>query len=140
MKLISTLFTLTLLTSFNAVADETPKTITLKAVMQQLVSNYNTLNYAILMEDFSTIEAAAHNISDHDKPDLSQRKKIMKGLKAGMAGFKQADSKVHDLAVQIEEAAKAKNMSLLIEQQAKMLNACMNCHTQYREEVTKLLK
>jgi len=42
--------------------------------------------------------------------------------------------------VDIEKAAKAKNMKTLIAKQSQMLKACMACHTTYRSRVIEMLK
>jgi len=113
---------------------------TLKQVMQQLGENYGSLDRATLLEDFGTAEKAAHAIAFHDKPSMGQRLKIMASLRMEMSDFKKADEKVHDLAIEIEQAAKAKDMPLLIKRQSQMLSACMACHTAYRSRVIDILK
>ncbi len=113
---------------------------TLKQVMQQLGQDYSDLDRAILLEDFETAEKAAHTIAFHDKPSMGQRMKILASLRLEMSDFKKADEKVHALAVEIEQAAKAKDMPLLIKRQSQMLSACMACHTSYRSRVIDILK
>lgn len=113
---------------------------TLKSVMQQLGKDYAALNQAILTDNFDNAKKAAHKIANHEKPSMSQKMKIMAGLRTEMPAFKKADDKVHDIAVEIEEAANSKNMPLLIKRQSKMLSACMACHTSYRNRVIQILK
>ena len=121
----------------------TPKPVSdgsLKRVMQQLGRDYSNLERAILWENFEAAAKAAHAIAYHDKPSMGQRMKIMGTLGSEMPEFKNADGKVHKLAVNIEEAARAKDMPLLIQHQSQMLSACMACHTTYRSRVIKALK
>jgi len=113
---------------------------TLKAVMQQLGKDHVSLNQAILMEDFAGAAKAANDIANHGKPSMFQKMKIMAGLRMDMSKFKKADGKVHNLALDIEKAAKAKNMKTLITKQSQMLKACMACHTTYRSRVIEMLK
>jgi len=113
---------------------------TLKAVMQQLGNDYNTLNQAVFLEDFDAAAKAANNIANHGKPSMFQKMKIMAGLRTDMPKFKKADAKVHNLALDIEKSAKAKNMAQLIQKQSAMLSACMSCHTSYRSRVIEILK
>lgn len=115
-------------------------TKSLKQVMQKLGRDYSSLDHAILMENFDGAAQAAHAIAYHDKPSMGQRMKIMGELGLEMLQFKKADSKVHDLAIRIEAAAKAKDMPLLIQHQSQMLSACMACHSTYRNRVVDLLK
>jgi len=112
---------------------------TLKAVMQQLGRDYAALDQAVLMEDFDAAAAAAGRIASHEKPSMFQRMKIMAGLRSEMSAFKQADGKVHSLAVDIKQAAEANDMLLLIQRQSAMLSACMACHTGYRSKVKHIL-
>ncbi|MDQ6954282.1 MAG: cytochrome c [Mariprofundaceae bacterium] len=113
---------------------------TLKSAMQQLGKDYAILNHAILMEDFDTAANAASHIANHEKPSVFQRMKIMAGLGTDMPSFKKADGKVHQLALDIEAAAKSKDMPLLIQHQSNMLKACMACHRSYRTKVIDFLK
>jgi len=112
----------------------------LKQVMQQLGQDYSKLDRAILMEDFETAAKAAHAIGFHDKPSMGQRLKILASLRMEMSDFKKADEKVHALSIEIEQAAKAKDMPLLIERQSQMLSACMGCHISYRNRIIDILK
>jgi len=112
----------------------------LKQVMQQLGQDYAKLDHAVLIEDFDTAANAAHAIGFHDKPSLGQRMKIMASLRTEMSDFKKADAKVHALSIEIEQAAKAKDMPLLIKRQSQMLSACMACHTSYRSKIVNILK
>jgi cytochrome c556 len=130
------LFTAVMLLATNSYAGDG----SLKQVMQQLGSDYSDLGDAILWEDFDAAAEAAHAIAYHDKPSMGQRMKIMGALGTEMPEFKKADGRVHDLALNIEEAARAKDMPLLIQHQSRMLTACMACHTTYRSRVIEALK
>jgi len=112
----------------------------LKQIMQQLGRDFDSLNQAILREDFAGAATAAHAIGFHDTPSMGQRMKLMTSLGTDMAKFKKADGKVHDLAITTEKAAKANDMPLLIKSQSELLSACMACHTSYRSRVVNLLK
>lgn len=138
-KVIQITLTAVMLIASNIVAAEPSEDGSLKQIMQQLGNDYSSLNHAILIEDFDGAASAAHAIASHDKPSLGQRMKVLSRLGSEMSAFKEADDKVHNLAITIEKAAKAKDMSLLIQQQSQMLAACMSCHTSYRSRVVNLL-
>ncbi|MES0371789.1 MAG: hypothetical protein ABUK11_05870 [Mariprofundaceae bacterium] len=125
------LFVVAMLLASNLYAGD----LSFKQVMQQLGSDYSDLDRAILWEDFDAAAEAAHAIAHHDKPSKQQRMKIMGILGGEMPNFKKADGNVHELAVKIEEAARVKDMQLLIQRQSQMLSACMTCHTAYRNSV-----
>lgn len=123
----------------NAGADDPASDGSLKQVMQRLDQDYSSLNHAILVKNFDAAERSAHAIAYHEKPSLGQRMKILRKLGSEMSAFKNADEKVHRLAIKVEEAAKAKDMSLLIRYQSQMLSTCMGCHTSYRNEIVNSL-
>ncbi len=112
----------------------------LKAIMQQLGVDYTALESAILLQDFDAAGKAAHAMAFHDTPSLGTKMKLMANLRTDMSKFKEADDKVHTLAVETEAAAKAKNMKVLIAKQSQMLSACMACHTSYRSRIIEILK
>lgn len=111
----------------------------LQAVMQQIGMDYAALDHAILREDFAGAATAAHAIAFHDTPSLGTKMKLMGSLRTEMKEFKKADGKVHHLALDIEKAAKAKDMKALIAKQSQMLSACMACHTSFRSRVISIL-
>ncbi len=111
----------------------------LKAIMQQLGIDYVALESAILLQDFDAAAKAAHAIAFHDTPSFGTKMKLMANLRSDMPKFKEADDKVHTLAVETEAAAKAKDMKALIAKQSQMLGACMACHTSYRSRVIEVL-
>ncbi|MBL1351929.1 MAG: cytochrome c [Zetaproteobacteria bacterium] len=113
---------------------------TLKVVMQHLGQDYAALNQAILVEDFEQAAQSAHKIAYHDEPSMWQKMKIMGSLRTEVPDFKKTDEKVHQLALNIEKEAKAKNMNGLIQQQSNMLSACMSCHSTYRQRIIKILQ
>jgi len=138
-KIIPILLAALLSFTVNARADGSASDGSLKQIMQQLGKDYSSLNQAILIKDFESAAGAAHAIAYHDTPSLGQRIKIMAVLRTDMAEFKEADGRVHDLAIQVEKAAKAKDMPSLIKYQSEMFNACMACHTNHRSRVAGLL-
>ncbi|MBN4060786.1 cytochrome c [bacterium AH-315-I20] len=118
----------------------TAKEGSLKAIMQQLGIDFSALESAILVEDFAAAEKAAHAMAFHDTPSFGTKMKLMASLRTDMPKFKEADDKVHNLALELEAAAKAKDVKTLIAKQSQMLSACMACHTSYRSRIIEILK
>ena len=112
----------------------------LKVIMQQLNVDYAALNIAIFMEDYVAAADAAQNIAYHDTVPMATKKKLKASLGKEMKMFKQADMKVHHLALDIEKAAQAKDMKTMIAKQSQMLSACMACHTSFRSRVIDILR
>ena len=121
-------------------SDAAAKRSSLKAIMQQLGKDYAAIDAAILSEDFAAAEQAAHGIAFHDEIPMATKMKLMKNLGSEMKSFKKADEKVHHLAHEIEQAAKANDMKTVIAKQSQMLGACMACHTSYRSRIIGILK
>ncbi|MDX8387058.1 MAG: hypothetical protein R8M46_00795 [Ghiorsea sp.] len=115
------------------------KGASLKVIMQHLKKDYDLLTQAMLDSDFDGAAEAAHAIAYHDKAPMAQKKRLKQAFGKEMKGFKQTDMKVHALALSIEEAAKSKDMKLLVQRQSKMLGSCMACHSTYRERAIKIL-
>ena len=112
----------------------------LLVIMQQLDVDYAALNAAIFKEDFETAAIAAQNIAYHDAVPMATKMKLKASLGQEMKMFKQADMKVHHLALDIEKAAQAKDMKTMIAKQSQMLSACMACHTSFRSRVIDILR
>lgn len=132
------LFAAAVLPAAVAPAAEKAEEGSLRQVMQQLGRDYAAMNRAILLEDFDGAAESARAIAYHDTPSMGQRLKIMAALKAEMPNFKEADERLHRLAVAVEEAARAGDMERMIRHQSQMLAACMSCHRPYRSRVVNL--
>ncbi len=113
---------------------------TLRRIMRDLGSDYAALNDAILKEDFALAAEAAGRIARHPRPGMGERMRLMRALGDEIRGFKAADRKVHKLALEVEDAAKRRDMKALIERQSRMLGACMACHVGYRARVVEILR
>ena len=90
------------------------KSITLKEVMQGLLTDTQLITEGIFLEDFPVIEKAAKHIAEHPKAPMTIRVKLAKAFGSEMLQFKSLDGKVHDTAVTINQAAKNKDMKTII--------------------------
>ena len=128
--------TLLILLTFSAFsADKVP---TLRSVMQGLGDSMDELNRGIFYEDFKNIEMAAFKVANHPKPK-SQLPTVIKTLNIRMPKFKAFDSKVHDSAMEIVEFAKKKDMDNILKKHKVIMNNCVACHTQFRNEISEAL-
>ena len=117
----------------------TEKAPTLKSVMQGLADSMDILNKGIFYEDFKKIELGAKGIAVHPKPK-SQLPTIIKTLNIRMLQFKGTDDKVHNAASSIRKLAKKKDMKGILKQHEIIMNNCVSCHTQFRDEIIEALK
>ncbi|MFQ3195545.1 MAG: hypothetical protein ACI9N3_002379 [Colwellia sp.] len=92
--------------------------------MQGLLSETKMITQGIILENFTLINDATENIIHHRKPAMSQRKKLMKALDDDIATFKGLDHIVHSGAMKIQQAAKDKNMVVVIAEYQKLITGC----------------
>ncbi|AOW77887.1 hypothetical protein A3Q34_14155 [Colwellia sp. PAMC 20917] len=114
--------------------------VTFKQVMQALLSDTKMITQGIILEDFSLVESAAQGIINHPKPAMSQRKKLMKALGSKVAIFKGFDKVVHGGAIKIKQAAKEKNMVVIVAEYQKLILACQSCHSTFKASLTIALQ
>lgn len=115
-------------------------TVTFKQVMQGLLIETKNITQGIVLEDFVLIERAAAGIVKHPKPAMSQRKKLMKSLASEVATFKSFDHVVHGGALKIAQAAKDKNMVIVIDEYQKLITGCQSCHSIFKARLSKALR
>tara|TARA_R110001592_G_scaffold193977_4_gene441346 strand:- start:2578 stop:3033 length:456 start_codon:yes stop_codon:yes gene_type:complete len=114
--------------------------VTFKQVMQALLSDTKMITQGIILEDFSLVESAAQGIINHPKPAMSQRKKLMKALRSKVATFKDFDKVVHGGAIKIKQAAKEKNMVVIVAEYQKLILGCQSCHSTFKASLTIALQ
>gem|GEM_PF-4102992 len=98
-----------LFTSAAAVAEtgaEAPKELALRKIMKDLGANMQTVAGAISMEDWPLIEKTAPLIADHPQPPMTEKLRIMAFIGTDMGKFKSYDTKVHEAADTLGQAAK----------------------------------
>jgi cytochrome c556 len=110
----------------------------LKEIMRELGSVVASLSTAIALEDYAAIETNASEIASHEMPDMETRMKIMSFLGERSVAFRGADEKTHLAAAMMAEAAKRKDMDVVLEAYSDMLSGCVECHTNFRADVRKL--
>jgi cytochrome c556 len=113
--------------------------VTFKDVMQGLLSETKMITQGIILEDFTLINDATESIINHPKPAMSQRKKLMKTLGDDIAIFKGLDHIVHSGAMKIQQAAKDKNMVVVIAEYQKLITGCQSCHSTFKAKLSKAL-
>ena len=135
-RAISTLLVLLLLPSV-ALAEETT---TLQIIMQGLRDNLVEITDGLLTDDFELVERGASAIANHPRIPPEQVKLVAAELGQEMPVFKQFDTRVHDLAVQISSAAKNGDDGAAISAFEDMIDGCFGCHTVYKDRVAGVLR
>ena len=112
----------------------------LKEIMQGLRDNLIEISDGLLTDDFELIAKGATSISEHPKIPAAQVQLVAAELGPEMAAFKQLDTDVHDLSLDIGIAAKALDRDAVNSSYQRMIEGCFNCHRKYEERVAAVLK
>jgi len=135
-RVISTLLVLMLVPSV-ALTDEAT---TLQIIMQGLRDNLVEITDGLLVADFELVDRGASAIANHPRIPPEQVQLVAAELGQEMPVFKQFDTRVHDLAVQISAAAKNSDGTAAISAFEEMIDGCFACHTVYKDRVMRVLR
>jgi cytochrome c556 len=108
------------------------KEMALRKIMKDLGANMQTLTHAISMEDWQQVERTAPLIADHPQPPMTEKLRIMAFMGTDMGKFKGHDTKVHEAADLLGQAAKAKDGTAVIAAFSSVQTACYSCHRDFR--------
>ena len=139
--LLTTFLSTLVLSSSTGAAESTGSNdVTLKIVMQGLLEDSIKINKGIFLEDFSMIETAADRVANHPAPPMATKRKLMTSLGFEMRKFKASDTIVHDLAVEIGQAAQKENMGAVVVKYHELLDGCLSCHEEFKARVSTILE
>ncbi len=116
------------------------KATTLKGIMQGLRDNLVDIADGVLVGDFDLVARGAAGIAGHPRIPLDQVRLVAEELGEEMAAFKQMDTTVHDLSLEIVAAAEARDRDLVVSGYHKMIDGCAACHDAYKGRVSATLE
>ncbi|MGK7313020.1 MAG: hypothetical protein ACN0LA_12350 [Candidatus Longimicrobiales bacterium M2_2A_002] len=105
------------------------------AIMLDLQGDMQQVSRGLWTEAYDTIAAGARAIADHPKVPPEEAATIAEALGPDMARFKALDTRVHDLSVELAEAARAGDMETVLARDAAIRQGCVECHTAFRERL-----
>ena len=108
---------------------------TLVEIMRGLEADMARLAHGVWVADFDAVAEAAQAVADHPQVGPDQRTRILTVLGEDGAGFRQADMRVHNLAIELGERARTRDTPAILESLARLQTACVSCHTAYRERL-----
>jgi hypothetical protein len=138
-KFLTTAGVTVLAIGFYAATAKSDNGKTLKGVMQDLSLNLNLVHDGIMTENYGAIEVAARKIANHPKPTNMGSIMGIVGV-SNLPSFKAHDTEVHDLAMAVSDAAKAKDLGKIVLNTNKLVNSCVRCHQGFRDKVVQGLK
>ncbi|SCZ49980.1 cytochrome c [Thiohalomonas denitrificans] len=112
----------------------------LKNIMAQLGRDMHQVSDGIMQDDLEQVAQGAQAVADHPRPSLGQRWRILQGMGNELEGFRQADARVHDQAVELGEVARAGDREGVVKHYFELVEACIACHDQYRQPVRELMR
>lgn len=115
-------------------------TITLQTIMQGLRDNLVEITDGLLNDDLEMVERGASAIAHHPHIPPDQVQLVASELGKEMPAFKQLDTRVHELSVQISTAASNGDRATAISGFGEMVNGCFACHDAYKDRVAAVLR
>jgi len=108
--------------------------------MQELREDLIEISDGLLVDDFEKIALGAIGIAEHPQIPAAQKQLVAKELGAEMASFKQLDTRVHDLSLEIHAAAKALDREAATSGFQQLIEGCFACHDKYEERIAAILR
>lgn len=104
-------------------------------IMIGLQGDMNRVDRGIWTARFDTIARGARSIAAHPKINADELEVVRGILGDEMVDFRSLDTRVHDLAVRLEEEAEAEDMSSVLETRSALQRGCVACHDQFRGRI-----
>ena len=117
----------------------TDEPITLQEIMQGLRDNLVTVTDGLLTDDFELVARGALEIATHPQIPAEQVQRVAQELGPEMPAFKQFDTRVHDLSLEVSAAAKAQDRNAAVSAYQQLIEGCFACHTTYKARVAAVL-
>lgn len=117
----------------------TDEATTLKSIMLGLRDGLVEISDGLLTDDFGLVQHGATTIAEHPRIPAEQVQLVAQELGEEMAAFKALDTRVHDLSLEIEAAAKVLDGAAARAAFTQMVDGCFACHAAYKERVATVL-
>jgi cytochrome c556 len=109
--------------------------LTLRPIMVQLGTAMRAFTDALWLEDYPAMAGSAEEIADHPHISPEELERIQRILGDGMAAFETIDREVHESAVRLHEAARARQLDSIVARLAEVQRGCVACHERFRERL-----
>ncbi len=124
-----------------APAPETPAAATRAAlpglfnIMIGLQGDMARISRGLWLAQFDSIAAGAESIAAHPQVHADELKVVRTALGDEIIRFKELDTRVHDLSVQLKQDAEAEDMDAVLATHTELRNGCMACHETFRDRI-----
>lgn len=104
-------------------------------IMLGLQRDMARIDRGLWLAQFDTVAAGAESIATHPQVQADELKVVRAALGDEVIRFKELDTRVHDLAVQLERDAEAADMEAVLATHAELRNGCIACHQTFRDKI-----
>jgi hypothetical protein len=109
---------------------------TLLSVMAGLRADMIRLNEGLWTGDFRGVAGAAESVAGHPEVSPAERLRVQAALGDEFPDFVAADRHVHDLALQVRDAALREDTTEVLTSLSALQHGCIACHTAFRQRLT----
>lgn len=138
--IIATIVLITGITFLGFSQSQQPKTQPLIPMMRMLLADMQTVDQGIYNENYKLIAKGADDIANHPKMTQEDKQTIKKTLGKEIKEFVAFDMTVHHHADSMRLAALQENMQQVLRHYRIVQQGCVDCHSNYREKVSKARK
>ena len=112
---------------------------TLFSIMLGLQGDMNRISQALWLGDFEGVATGAEGVAEHPEIPPEEAQQIAEVLGPDMSRFQAYDQQVHDLSVRLARAAEAEDTTAVLQTEAELRQACVQCHGAFRERLRDAL-
>lgn len=109
--------------------------LALRPIMQRLATDMAGLAQAIWFEDYDAMATTSAAIADHAHISGEEMQRIEAELGAELQNFHEMDEAVHELSVQLHNAAASRQLDQVLDLFSEVQRGCVACHTEFRERL-----
>jgi len=115
------------------------ETTALQQIMQGLRDSLVEITDGLLTDDFELVQRGAIAIAEHPQIPANQVPLVAAELGTEMPAFKQLDTRVHNLSLEIRRAAETLDRDKAITAYQQLVDGCFACHIAYKDRVATAL-
>jgi cytochrome c556 len=101
-------------------------------IMQRLGSEMTALTHALMTDDYEAVTRSAAAIAEHAPISAEELGRLHAALGPDMARFEAADESVHVASVRLHDAARARQLDVVVQRLGEVQRGCVSCHAQFR--------
>lgn len=107
----------------------------LRPIMQQLAAELAGLTHGLWLDDYQVMAGHAERIAGHTEIAPDEVRRIETTLGAEAPAFTAADEAVHEAALRLDAAVKARDAAAVLARLGEVQRGCVACHAQFRERL-----